>query len=513
MLSAAESEALTPVVCFGAVSRRVGMSISASRRAGDEYQDVYGWFRALELLRPARKVWRVAVEDPAGGSFDDVTLRPEHGSSHAPEFAQVKFHVDQSGNYSADALMTQRSRNGRSLLAKAWDTWQLLRDEDARVQLLLITTYSWDPADALARHLRRGNKLTGDFVEGTCDPDALAVRERWAEHLGSPDDADFQTFLGSLQIRVGYPATTELLEWTSERMELVGLKHDDTAVMLGAKQIFQWIVEGKEFISKADLEDAIERLDLRDPDSSSQPAVSLYVHTILREPIETDGDYELDWRDHFEGEEWLRGHRVRDAAAWNNVMLPELMDARERIARDTSVRLLRARGKARLSAWFAIGWVFSRVAGWTIEVSQNGQRWRNDSAEATDIRLVETIDDLGGDPETLAVGVSLTGDLSGDVRAYLNANANPAGKLLHVTTTLGTGTTIRSDGDLTALTHQLRDRMRQALGQRPRRVLLFYFGPLAGAAFIGASLNAVGTEIQVFEDQNPGYAPSFTFRQ
>lgn len=489
------------------------MSRSASRRGGDEYQDVYGWFRVLELLRPARKVWRVAVEDPTGGSFDDVTMRPESGTSHAPEFAQVKFHVDQSGQYSGDELMSRKSRNGRSLLAKAFDTWLALSQEDERVQLVLVTTHSWDPDDGLARHLRRGSRLTAEFVEGRCDGEAMAVRQNWSEHLGAPDDDVFQGFLRSLRIRVGFPATTELMEWTAERMELVGLKSDAAAVMLGAHQVFEWIVEGKESISKEDVQLAVERLDLQDPDSTAQPAVSLYIHTILKEPIETDGDYELDWRDHFEGEEWLRGHRVSKPEAWNSVMLPELNSVRELISRDTSVRLLRARGRARLSAWFALGWVFSRVAGWTIEVLQNESRWRNDAVESGDLDLIENLEELGGDPETLAVGISLTGDLSADVRTYLAEIGNPASKLLHITTTLGTGTTIRSDGDLTALAHLLRDRMRQALGRRARRILLFYFGPLAGAAFIGASLNAVAPDIQIFEDQNPGYAPSFTLNQ
>jgi len=44
-------------------------------------------------------------------------------------------------------------------------------------------------------------------------------------------------------------------------------------------------------------------------------------------------------------------------------------------------------------------------------------------------------------------------------------------------------------------------------------VLLFYFGPLAGAAFIGAMLNAVASEIQIFENQVGTYAPSFTLKQ
>jgi hypothetical protein len=488
-------------------------SRSSSRRAGDEFQDVYGWFRALELLRPARKVWRVSVEDPSGEMFDDVTLRPEAGTSHAPEFAQVKFHVDETGHYSTEELMTRRSRNKQSLLEKAWGTWQTLREEDPRVQLLLVTTYSWDPDDGVAHHLRRGNKLTAEFAEGRCDARGLAARTLWWDHLKQPDASQFRDFLRSLQIRVGYPATSELMEWTAERMELVGLKHDEKAVFLGGSQIFRWIVEGKESISRADMVEAIEQLDLRDPDVTSEPAVSLYVHTILREPVETDGDYELDWRDHFEGEEWTRGHRVHDPAIWNTIMLPELVGVRDRIASDTNVRILRARGKARLSAWFAVGFVFSRVAGWTIEVDQNGAKWRNDASAAPGVNVLSELEDLGGDPDTLAVGVSLTGNLAGDVRAYLAEIGNPAGKLLLVTTSLGLGTTIHSAGDLTAIASQLRERMRGALGRRPRRLLLFYFGPLSGAAFIGATLNAVAPEIQVYEDQVPGYAPSFTFVQ
>lgn len=455
----------------------------------------------------------MSVEDPTAGRFDDVTLRPEAGSSHAPEFAQVKFHVDEAGHYSTEVITHRDKPKGRTLLEKAWQTWLLLRDEDPRVQLLLVTTFSWDPSDPVAHHLRRGNKLTREFVNGTCDAKGAAARNVWWEHLGRPDADEFAAFLGSLRFRLGYPATSELMEWTAERMELVGLKHEEADVFQGGNQILQWILDGKESISRQDMLDAIKDLDLLDPGATPEPAVSIYIHTILKEPIEADGDYELDWRDHFEGEEWLRGHRVHDPEVWNTVMLPELVETRNQIMADTTVRLVRARGKARLSAWFATGWVFSSVAGWKIEVEQNGERWRNDAPESTDVSLVDTLDDLGGDADTLAVGVSITGDLSGDVRAHLAESGNPAAMFLHVQTSLGTGLVIRSAGDLTAFTHLLRDRVRTALGHRPKRVLLFYFGPFAGAAFIGASLNAVAPEVQVYEDQNPGYAPSFTFIQ
>jgi CBASS immunity sensor of nucleotide second messenger signals len=45
-----------------------------------------------------------------------------------------------------------------------------------------------------------------------------------------------------------------------------------------------------------------------------------------------------------------------------------------------------------------------------------------------------------------------------------------------------------------------------------RRLLVFYFGPLSGACFLGHRLNAVCQEVQIMEDQQPGYAPSFTLK-
>jgi hypothetical protein len=194
-------------------------------------------------------------------------------------------------------------------------------------------------------------------------------------------------------------------------------------------------------------------------------------------------------------------------------MLPELLRTRDEMSSKIGARLLRVAGKARLSAWFAIGWTFSPVAGWALEVDQNGAWWRNDAAESADVELVAALEDAKGPADVLAVGVSLTGDLSADVRQYLAEIGEPAGKILFVQTNLGLGKTIRGPGDLTKLAHLLRDQMRGALGRRPARILLFYMGPLAGAAFVGAALNAIAAEVQIYEDQLSGYAPSFTFVQ
>lgn len=483
----------------------------AARREGDRYQDVYGWFRALELLRPAGKVARVVVEDPTAGRFDDVTLYPAANTSHRPEFVQVKFHVNAAGVYSAEALVSGQRRNGRTLLQKAWESWRLLSQSHDEPGLLLVSTWPWDPRDPLAPHIRYGDRLTRALVDGEIDGRAGDARRAWWEHLERPEETEFRAFLRSLRFRLGYDATGELLERTKERMAALGLKDDDEAVAKGHEWIWRRIADGDGVITADDVKSVIERHGLQDV--QAEPSVSLYLHTILKEPVEAEGDYELDWRDYFEGDEWLRGHRIRDERLWNEVMLPELRATRERIAADTPCRLLLARGKARLSAWFALGAVFPAVGGWTLEVDQNGQRWRTDANPSEDLDLVERLESRGGDAETLAVGISITGDLSGDVRRYLEQTGEPAGSLLLIEPNRPLApTAIRSAGDLTKLAQLIRARIRAALGHRPRRVLLFYFGPLSGAAFIGHQLNAVAGEVQIFEDLSLGYGPSFLLR-
>ena len=69
---------------------------------------------------------------------------------------------------------------------------------------------------------------------------------------------------------------------------------------------------------------------------------------------------------------------------------------------------------------------------------------------------------------------------------------------------------LRGAGDAVALAAGVK-KLSQAFAKRwgATKLLLYYFGPLSGAAFIGHQFNAVCREIQIMENQQPGYAPSF----
>jgi hypothetical protein len=496
-------------------AQRTGIAPVAATRQGHDYQDLYGWWRALDLLRPTRHVTQVAIEDPSALSFDDVTISRTPGAGKPPEFIQVKFHVDHAGSYSSESLMTTKSRNGRhSLLEKAWITWSALREDAPNLELVLVSTYSWLPTDPLAERIRTRNAgFDKSFIEGTVTGRELDARNNWKAHLGDPDEVAFQQFLAALRFRLGFAVTSDLVQWTSDVMGAVGLKDEEDDALRGARQIHDWINEGRSVVTADDMLEAIEQLDLRQPGASPDPAISIYVHTIIKEPQETAADWDLDWREHFDEGPSVRGHAVVDDRLWNEVMLPELARTRAEIQAATATRLLRIGGKARLSVWFAAGWTFAQPAGWVIEVDQTGTWWRNDARAATDIDLVSKVEERGGDAGTIAVGVSVTGDLAGDVRNYLAEAGDPTGKLLLVELSSGLGQVMRGPADAVRLADRLREEIRAAAGATPKRVLLFYFGPLAGAAFIGARLNAVAPEIQIYENQVGRYAPSFTLRQ
>ena len=54
------------------------------RLTGDDYQHLYGWWKALLLVKDSENVSHVRVEDMEGGSVDDVTVYRNLGHATGP---------------------------------------------------------------------------------------------------------------------------------------------------------------------------------------------------------------------------------------------------------------------------------------------------------------------------------------------------------------------------------------------------------------------------------------------
>ena len=485
---------------------------AASIEEGLQYQELYGWFRVLELLSPANSLSSVAIEDKAAKHFDDVTLRPWPRTSHPAQFLQVKFHVDLSDQYSSASFMGEPHGY---LLKKAWATWEKLSPEYPNLELRLISTWSWDPKDPLAQLIRR-HRLEGSFVAGEITGAAKQIRADWWGHLDNPSEERFQPFLRALRFRVGYVDTDELLRDVQERMRTYGLAHDEASAWKGANQVREWIIAKHPPITLEHLNATIDELGLRA--SAPEPSVTLYVHTVVKEPLETGSEYELDWRHYFKGHDELKGHELYEPADWNGKLLPELYDMRKTIRGDArardgqDVRLLRLRGSARLSPWLAVGFAFRETDGWTLETDQYGQRWRTDEPASTDRPCAIETEDLSGSAETVALAVEVSGPVADDVRANLVSMGNPAGRLLIVRSPVFGKEAIRSGSDLVSLGQSVKACL-QSLRPRAKHLLLFYRGPAAGAAFLGWHLNAVAGDIQLYEEELGVYSPSLLLGQ
>ena len=203
-----------------------------------------------------------------------------------------------------------------------------------------------------------------------------------------------------------------------------------------------------------------------------------------------------------------------DPADWNGKMMPELQALESRISSETRKRLVRARGLARLSAWCAFGHVFCDVAGYTIEVDQQGQFWQSDAQPSADFTLSSNGPDgesLDIDGETVAVAISVSGDLHADIRRHLEHRTQKVKAALFVRPTRNLDRhCVRDAGDAVALADGVKTLMREfAKRHAAKRMLFYYLGPLSGACFIGHRLNAVCREVQIMEWSDPNYVPSF----
>ncbi len=484
-------------------------SPSGVRQAGDDYQHLLAWWYLLELMLPGRRLESVSIENAGAGFVDDITLEYEAGAKKPDLFIQVKYHVDHREQYGTDELLASKD-GGRSLLQKFFSTWRNLRDVCERpFELRLVS--NWAAGGALGEVVGgRDGAISEKFFSASPGSRIGEVRERWRKHLAPTEEAEFRAFVGVLRFSLAFENVAELRERVGERMEYLGLRGDDDAIVVGVDVVRQHVQTSRDALRKVDVERLIAERGLRFP-QGEKPAATVYLSTIEEQRFDFPPDLHLDWRQYFAGGEEKKGHQVLDPASWNEEMLPDLLRLKKYLNETSAARLIRARGLARLSAWFAFGYAFPDVARYVIEVDQQGELWRTDAGPSS-LAVVEASRRRipGGDPETVAVGVSVSGDLSADVLKDLKAT-RAAGSVLFLAPDreLGRGCLV-SAGDAVALARGAKERMRVFAREKDaRRLQLYYFGPLSGACFLGHQMNAVAREIQVMEDQQPGYAPSF----
>lgn len=243
-----------------------------------------------------------------------------------------------------------------------------------------------------------------------------------------------------------------------------------------------------------------------------EPAIDLDVHNWTFEKYDREPQYVIDWSSQFD-----RGTRtVPDEKLWNEQLVPELYTLKGRLARETSVRLIRLRGKNTLTTGIALGAAFPQIGGWIFEIPQPPMPtpWRSDAPPQMKYGLrvgSEIPMDANGD--SIAYVFNIKGSALKDVESYIKENSLPVKSIISVEPEGAAGSlSIADDREALSLALSARDELRRALERNNVRIThLFFYGPFALSVFIGQLLTAIG-RVHLYEFKDPGYVPSATIK-
>ncbi len=484
---------------------------SSARIKGDDYQFLYTWLHFLDLKKKNTKVSKVRIEDPDAGHVDDVTVFYNDGTP--PHYYQVKYHVDQRSAYTLELLLEKGK--GKSLLEKFHKTYKDHLNENPGIaaRLHLVSNWSIDPNDKVLSTVENEHSRLGDSIRSATPTSDIGKALKAVKDELKIDDKELHDFLFALCFYTGRDCTEEFKLRVQEKMESLGLKSGENALAVAVQIVRDWIKKKHVEVDLGILEEVLKSKDLYAP--SSEPiSATVYLVTVKKHQFELEPDYIIDLRKYYADQGEIKGHELLNGFTYNKTLLPKILSVQKKVNDQTRATLIRARGFSRLSPWFAFGFTFSQVSGYTIEVNQNDRLWRTDANASPNFKLTSENgkgESFDSNSEAVAVGLSVTGSIEADVREYITKLGNvKALLLLRPENKLGTDC-LQTAGDVVALTQQFKVMTREFVRERKAtRLLLFYFGPLSGACFIGHQLNAICKDVQIMEKlTGEGYIESF----
>jgi SMODS-associated and fused to various effectors sensor domain len=476
------------------------LSASAARLRGDDYQHLFAWYHALRALDPSSGVTGVEVEAVDAGNVDDLVVRRSNG---ADEFYQVKYSVDASSPINHDWFVTPTSKGGTSPLTKFWKSWKTLSNHAHAPHLALFTNRALDLNDPLLKlrdgHLGRLMPRAGEANPGS---EAGKRRKAWADHL-AVSESDLLEMLSNFDILTDQGAHAMLVTSTADRMAAMQLRYDDDGVAHGIEIARSWVTSGtRTVVDRTAIAAEIERRKLR----GDIRRASLVVEGIDRWPFAEAATASANWVDLFVGDEPRVRRQLRDPTQWNGRIRDDLRRAESRVRGMGYDRVL-VRGYMRLPSWFAVGAHFADSRGYRVATEQRGQLWSSD-AESAECDVVTEHRNLDGGDD-LALALSVTNDLSVDVENHVRSAALPIGRFVHIAVSPRLGhEAITSAGHARAWALKVRELVREEVRKAPiPRLHLFMSGPAGAALLLGHIWNRVPST-QLYEDLNPGYAPT-----
>ena len=476
-------------------------SASGARGSGDIYQHLLTWQRVLRLLHEPSRVTHVAFEVGDAGNVDDLVV---HRADAPPLYHQIKFVMSQRELLTHEWFTTTPRGAKKAPLDRFYGSYTELSQDTAPREMALFTNRMIAGEDPLLSCLDgRTNKLVPRLRRERPGSPAGAIRKQWADRLQITEDELYE-FLEHLEVRAGRDSLEELRENCAFLMEAVRLRGDVGAVELGSAWIAKLISDGCRGIDVDAMREIVATLDL----AAAEPRATLVIQALKHHAGAEVATASVDWVDRFAGDEPWQRRQLRDPSAWNTTLKPELQHAAAAVRADTHRTVLVA-GDYRLSTGMLAGTELADVAKFRVVVPTRDGEWSS-AGDREPIELSSTETDIA-QGEDLAIGLSITGDLSDDVIDYIRAAGLRVGRFVNLSPSTGTGPeALQSAAHARGWARAAFDELRQLTRQHSGRLHLFIYGPLGGAVLLGNLWNRM-PETQLYDDLGPGrgYAPTF----
>ena len=488
------------------------MRAVTARQQGDTYQGRAFWLEACRLFERHTKVARVGCEIDDVPHFDDIAavysepIRDAHGELVSADYYQIKWHVDQGGALTCNALTDPSfvGSKSTSLLQRLHEAAKTTSARSESARFNFVTTWSIPADDALAKLVSgRDGELRLDVLFGQSKSHRFSrVIDRWSDDLDVGDE-ELRRVLARLRICANSYSLDQLTRTLSDHMARVGLR----AVSHGSRAnpydslIERLLSEGRNMFTAQEIQSICRQEGLWTGPESGYDAPLVGIRSFLRfaEHMEDEVDHLLDLADLFDG------RQISAPEYWNTEVGPKIREFMTRsVAPLSQCRLYLS---AHSSIAFAAGYELDPKSGIQASLVQNTASgrliWELSPGASTSHTNPWGVSEISANPEGGDVGIvlSVTHDASSEVLAHVRDHIPQLGQLLVFTIEPDIGPMAVKDGNHAWRLAQevvkiVRERHPQRTPMSPLHV--FSAAPNGLAFFVGRLARSLGP-IQLYE--------------
>ncbi len=499
-----------------------------ARQQGDVYQARTFWLEACRLFQPHTKVERVGHEIDDVPHFDDVAViysKPildAHGEAISADYYQIRWHVDQSGSLTCDALtdplFMSSNKTSLSLLQRLHEAIRETSASDQTARFTFVTTWSIRHGDPLAELVSgRDGELRLDRLFSLKYSKWPRLVKCWSSHLGVGSE-ELRNVLSRLRLCPSSYSLDSLTRMLSEKMAWVGLAPIEYGSRSGQYDsvIMRLLTEGQTMFTASMIQIACEREGLWMGSDVNQDAPRVGIRSFLRfaEHLEDEVDHLLDLVDLFDGRE------IRVPEAWNTSVGPRI----RAFVNESVVPLQQCRLylSAHSSIAFATGYELEPKSGVQISLVQNtaGGRsvWEVSQEPTTQRERLWNLSEVNVNSGSSGTGIvlSVTHDARHEVLAYVREHVPQLGRMLIFTVKPSVGQQAVKDGyHAWQLAQEVVRSVQERYPRNSREGPLHVFGaaPNGLVFFLGRLARILGPMQlyeHAFESARPGYWQSLS---